>query len=176
MLTQVALLDELLNAHAHALGRDFTAYRNHAYRVLNLCAAQGAGSAAQLEKVAIATAFHDIGIWTAGTFDYLGPSVALARGYLTPGQRADWVPEIEAMIGEHHKLRSYRGQHAGLVEPFRRADWTDVSLGLWRFGTRYGFVRELFAAFPDAGFHGRLVQLSIRQLLRHGNPFPMLRW
>ena len=39
MLTEVAILDEALNAHATVIGRDFTGYRNHAYCVLNLCVA-----------------------------------------------------------------------------------------------------------------------------------------
>jgi len=69
MLTAVAILDELLDAHAAALGRDFTGYRNHAYRVVNLCVTQSSGDPEQLEKSAIVAAFHDLGIWTDGTFD-----------------------------------------------------------------------------------------------------------
>ena len=38
--------------------------------------------------MAIAAAFHDIGIWTAGTFDYLEPSVRVAAAYLTGTGRA----------------------------------------------------------------------------------------
>ena len=67
MLTAVAILDELLDAHAVVLGRDFTAYRNHAYRVVNLCVAQSSGDPEQLEKSVIVAAFHDMGIWTDGT-------------------------------------------------------------------------------------------------------------
>jgi HD superfamily phosphodiesterase len=51
----------------------FTAYKNHAYRVANLCVAFSSGDGAQLEKIATAAAFHDLGIWTNHTFDYLGP-------------------------------------------------------------------------------------------------------
>ena len=35
-------------------------------------------------KIAVAAVFHDIGIWSNKTFDYLEPSVALAREYLKP--------------------------------------------------------------------------------------------
>jgi hypothetical protein len=31
-----------------------------------------------LEKIAVAAVFHDLGIWTNKTFDYIAPSVALA--------------------------------------------------------------------------------------------------
>jgi hypothetical protein len=71
----------VLETHAAALGGDFKAYRNHAYRVVNLCVALSSGH--QVEKIAIAAAFHDLGIWTDGTFDYLQPSVKLASDYLT---------------------------------------------------------------------------------------------
>ena len=37
LLTEIATLDALLEAHAAALGRDFTAHRNHTYRIVNLC-------------------------------------------------------------------------------------------------------------------------------------------
>ena len=62
------------------------------------------------------------------------------------------------------------------MEGFRRADWIDVSLGMLSFGLSRQDRRRVFAAFPDAGFHLRLVQLSARQLLtRPWNPLPMLR-
>ena len=41
VLTEIATLDALLNAHTAQLGDDFTAYRNHTYRVANLCVAHG---------------------------------------------------------------------------------------------------------------------------------------
>ena len=36
--------------------------------------------------------------------------------------------EIEAMIDDHHKITSSRPDPRSLVESFRRADWTDVTL------------------------------------------------
>lgn len=62
-----------MESHTYAtdLGDDFTAYRNHTYRVANLCVALSRTNAEQLEKIAMATAFHDLGIWTDHTFDYL---------------------------------------------------------------------------------------------------------
>jgi hypothetical protein len=176
LLTEIAILDELLHAHSAALGRDFTAYRNHTYRVVNLCVAQSSGEPEQLEKMAIAVAFHDMGIWTDGTFDYLPPSVKLASAYLVQSGRAAWTPEISAMILEHHKISSYRGDPRWLVEPFRRSDWADVSRGLITFGLPRRLVRETFAMWPSAGFHKRLVQLELARLRTHPwNPLPMMR-
>ena len=47
------------------------------YRVVNLCLT--IAGRAELEKIAAAAAFHDLGIWTNGTFDRIAPSIALAR-------------------------------------------------------------------------------------------------
>lgn len=176
MLTAIGTLDALLAAHAGVLGRDLAGYRNHAYRVVNLCVAQSSGDEGALEKVAIAAAFHDLGIWTDGTFDYLQPSVRLAAAHLGSIGRTSWQPEIAAMILEHHKVSRYRGESTWLVEPFRRADWVDVSRGLLTFGLPRRLVRELYAVWPSAGFHKRLVELGLRRARTHPwSPLPMLR-
>jgi HD domain len=176
LLTELPALDALLRAHAAALGPDFTAYANHTWRVANFCAALASPDAEALEKIAIAAALHDLGIWTAGTFDYLPPSIALASEHLARSGRAHWGPEIGAMIREHHKVSAYRTEPGWLVEPFRRADWVDISRGALRFGLDRRRVREVFAVWPDAGFHWRLVQLTARRARTHPlSPLPMLR-
>jgi hypothetical protein len=177
LLTAIGTLDEILRAHASALGHDFTAYRNHAYRVANLCVAQSAGDPPQIEKAAIAAAFHDLGIWTHRSFDYLPPSVELARAHLVRSGRSEWTSAISGMVLEHHKLRTFRGDPEGLVEPFRRADWVDVTHGLVSFGLPRRLMREVFAAWPDAGFRMRLLELELTRLRTHPlNPLPMLRF
>jgi hypothetical protein len=80
------------------------------------------------------------------------------------------------MILQHHKISSYRGDPGSLVEPFRRADWVDVTRGLLTFGLSRRFLRELYATWPSAGFHKRLVQLELGQIKTHPwNPLPMVR-
>ena len=176
LLTEIAAIDTVLLAHKRALGDDFTGYRNHTYRVANLCVAFAPGGAEQHEQIALAAAFHDLGIWTDGTFDYLEPSVRLARAYLDQQGRAEWAPEIATMIREHHGISSRRDDTHPLVEPFRRADWVDVSRGVVRFGLSGAYVEALYSTWPSAGFHKRLVQLSRRRLLTHPwSPLPMLR-
>jgi hypothetical protein len=172
--TAVGTLDELLTEHVTVLGADYVAYRNHTYRVANLCLADTSGGFDTIEKVAIAAAFHDLGIWTDRTFDYLAPSVERARAYLVRAGRTQWTSEISAMILEHHKLSAVRG--AGLAEAFRRADWIDVTRGLRRFSLPRGLVREVFSAWPSAGFHKRLIELELERLRTHPlSPFPMVR-
>lgn len=173
---RAALLDEILDSWREALGEDFTAYRNHCYRVLNFCLAFGAGGAETMDKVCVAAGFHDLGIWVNGTLDYLGPSRRLAREYLAVANRADWTAEIETMIELHHKLTKYRANADWLVEPFRRADWVDVTSGRRRFGLSPTAVSEVLVAFPNAGFHKRLVALTKQRFMRHPlSPLPMMR-
>ena len=176
VLDQIAALDALLNAHRAALGADFIAYRNHTYRVVNLCVALSPIAAAQIEKVATAAAFHDLGIWTDRTFDYLQPSVRLATDHLARVGRPEWVQDVSEMILEHHKVSALGDDAPLLAEPFRRADWIDVSRGLLTFGVPRSYVDDIYSRWPSAGFHWRLVQLSCRRLITHPwSPLPMLR-
>lgn len=177
LLESIATLDRVLETHATELGDDFVAYRNHAYRVANLCVALNPVDPHAIEKVAIAAAFHDLGIWTARTFDYVAPSIQLACNHLGCAGHEDWRTGVSGMIREHHKIRTFRGADAGLIEPFRRADWIDVSLGLLTFGLPRARLRAIFARWPNAGFHRRLVQLTLREARRHPlRPLPVLRW
>lgn len=177
MLTEIDTLDRLLNAHASALGGDLTAYRNHTYRVVNLCVALSNPDPETLEKFALAAAFHDLGIWTDGTWDYLEPSVVQATAHLAPSNQARWTAEIAAMIREHHKLTPYRGKAGPNVETFRKADWIDVTWGALRFGLSRSFFRSLHTTWPDAGFHSLLVRQTLKRAKRHPlSPLPMFRW
>jgi hypothetical protein len=177
LLESIATLDRVLQAHASELGGDLVAYRNHAYRVANLCAALNPGDADTLEKIAVAAACHDLGIWTARTFDYLAPSIDLACAHLGCAGHEDWRAGVAGMIREHHKIRRYRGDDSGLIEPFRQADWIDVSRGLVSFGLPRARLQAIFARWPNAGFHRRLVQLTLREARRHPlRPLPVLKW
>ena len=174
MLTEIAELDDVLTAHAPALAGDFAGYRNHAYRVMNLCLALSPSG--DRRKIALAAAFHDLGIWTASTFDYIPPSVELANAHLEASGQSPWAPEIETTIKEHHKLTRYKQHPDWLVEPFRKADLIDVSRGAITFGVAGGLIRDLFVQWPSAGFHKRLVQLSLKRLATHPlSPLPMVR-
>jgi hypothetical protein len=174
LLTRIPTIDDVLNDHATALRDDFVAYRNHVYRIVNLCVAIVERS--ELEKIAVAGVFHDLGIWTNGSFDYIAPSIALAHDYLVARARADWTADIEGMIAEHHKITRSTASPDSLVEAFRRADWIDVTRGLRGFGIPRPFVARLFATWPDAGFHWRLFSLTLDRFRRHPlTPLPMVK-
>lgn len=174
ILTELPLLETLLDAHSEAIGLDLIAYRNHCCRVVNLCMALYGDDPDALEKAQIAAAFHDIGIWTHKTFDYLAPSSELALQYLRQSGRGGWSDEVAAMVTEHHKITAAPGK---LVDAFRRADLVDVSLGLLRAGLPANFVSALKREYPNRGFHKRLLQLGAQRLRSHPlSPMPMMKW
>lgn len=171
------LIDGLLEPWAGEIGPDYLGYRNHVCRVAHFCHALRDLTVDERAKVLIAAAFHDLGIWTDDTFDYLDPSIALANAYLAENGLDAWQPEIEAMIDLHHQVRPVGDARRPLVEVFRRADWIDVSLGALRFGLPRSTVRAVRAAFPDAGFHRRLVTLALERFSKHPlSPIPVLKW
>jgi hypothetical protein len=176
LVTSLPIVEEVLHDHASELGHDLVAYRNHVYRVVNLCLAIVGVRGVEVEKITVAAVFHDLGIWTNKTFDYLAPSVALAREYLAAQGRPDWIAEIETMIEDHHKITPSAANPASLVEPFRRADWIDVTRGLRTFGVPRPFIESVFATWPSAGFHWRLVKLTVERFRTHPlTPLPMVR-
>lgn len=69
LVTSIPIVDGVFDQYASVLGRDFIAYRNHVHRVVNLCLAATGASRDDLDKIAVAAAFHDLGIWTDRTFD-----------------------------------------------------------------------------------------------------------
>ena len=163
--------DAILDRWKGELGNDAPAYRNHVHRVIDFCSALHEGDR---EKIVIAACFHDLGIWTARTWDYLDPSITLATNYLREQGLAQWTDEIALVIGMHHRIRRHDDP---LVEAFRRSDLVDVSLGLVRFGLPCALVRDVRARHANAGFHKRLVQLACGWWVRHPlHPLPVLKW
>jgi hypothetical protein len=170
------LVEDIFGVFKSFIGGDFEAYRNHVYRVINLCYSLGEFSAIDKEKIQIAACFHDIGIWTEGTFDYLPSSEILAAGYLAERGKEAWVAEVSEMIEMHHRVRSCVDSVFPLVEPFRRADIADFSLGIIPMGISKELIGRLKSEFPNSGFQKRLVQLGSYWFLRHPlNPLPMFR-
>lgn len=174
--SRLPLVDEILGSFSTVIDADLQGYRNHVYRVIHLCLSLGSFGDAERARIQIAACFHDIGIWTAGTLDYLPPSEATAAAYLRANGREEWVPEVSAMIEMHHGLSSKANSPFTLVEPFRRADMADFSLGIIPMGISKELIAALKREFPNAGFHKRLVQLGAQRLVRHPlNPLPMFR-
>jgi hypothetical protein len=170
---EIPEVEAILPSWREALGADYTAYRNHLYRMLHFFRGLNGADAEGDARAAVAAVFHDLGIWSDHTFDYLDPSARRAVEHI--GEADPGCKEIVAMIVEHHKIRPYRGN--ARVEAFRRADLVDVSLGLVRFGLPGAYVHEVKKAFPNAGFHKKLVQLFGQRLRTHPlSPAPMMKF
>ncbi len=75
--------------------------------MINFCFAQNNFNEEEREKIIIAGCFHDLGIWSGDTFDYLPPSIAAAKDYLKENNLEQWMAQIELMINQHHKLGKY---------------------------------------------------------------------
>jgi hypothetical protein len=175
-------VDRLLAPWTDALGADYAPYRNHVVRVLELCdclaerQAGGDDGPTRQTQFLAAAVFHDLGIWSAHTFDYLAPSIVLASEWLAQAGREDLTPVVAEMIDQHHKLRP-AGAPESAVELFRRADTIDVTLGVRRFGVALPRYREILARYPDQGFHRRLIVLTAQRVRTHPlSPLPMFKW
>ncbi|GAO44696.1 hypothetical protein [Flavihumibacter petaseus] len=167
------IIDELLAKYQPVIGKDFYRYRNHVTRVYRNCLLLDQQPGNQ-DKYAYAAVFHDIGIWTNNTIDYLQPSIAVACEYLAGIGKKDWIAEITLMIYWHHKITRYNRLYKETVEVFRKADWIDVSLGVLAFGATRSRIRENREQLPNLGFHMFLLRKLGKNLLKHPlNPLPM---
>lgn len=176
LVEQHPFVEQMLEEWSTALGPARLAYAGHAYRVLNYARAL-LGSDRHDEEIALAAAFHDLGIWSDGTFDYLAPSIRRAEAFRrqrAPGVEAEL---IASLIGDHHLLCPLKsGAEPTVRDAFRRADLVDVSRGLLRAGLPPGLVRQVAERFPYRGFHPLLVRTALAWALRHPlRPLPMVR-
>ena len=174
---EIPLLESILGEWEGIVGKRFDGYKNHCYRMLNFCFFLHDCSETEKKKLIISACFHDLGLWTQKTLDYLPPSVLLAENYLKENKLNDWVEEVSLIIDFHHKVTSYTNPEFPLVEVFRRADLTDFSLGMIKGGVTKGFVKDVKNAFPNAGFHRGLVKEQMKWLGKHPlNPAPIFKW
>jgi len=168
-------IENLLSPFQSALGKDYEKYRNHVLRVFLNCLILDHSPSNQ-ERYAIAAVYHDIGIWTDHTFDYLQPSIKQVEKYLSENGKQELIPSISSMIYWHHKIRPYRGEHEQTVEIFRKADWIDISLGLLSYGGDKKTMASYRSQFPNRGFHFFLVKQAFRNFLKHPlNPIPVFK-
>jgi hypothetical protein len=172
------LIDEILEEHRDwSEGHDagWAGYRNHAQRVFVFARQLVEPRPDAAEKMAIAAAFHDLAVFR--TVDYLIPNLDAMEAWLHAHGRAEWHREIGLAMTLHHRVRRYRGDAAWLVEPMRRADWVECTLGVMPSGIPRGLVRRSQRAFPM----GRdFISYAAMQIATHAithplNPLPFWR-
>lgn len=188
----MAELDSVLESYKGSAfaGKEaaYVGYRNHCQRVSNAALinlqAMGFLTPRAEKLVPVAAAFHDIGIWTSHTWDYLDPSAKAAQDYMA--QRSTEFSEADqkvvvAMIEEHHKFFPVdpKGDaDQAMVEAFRRGDWMEVSFGVFKWEVTGAQIKELQELFPVAGFFNMLAGIAWDSFIKHPfrNPMPMMRW
>ena len=119
------VIDELLDPFKTIIAEDYDKYRNHVLRVYQNCLLLDSNRDNE-SKYAIASVYHDIGIWTNHSIDYLEPSIEQAKIFLIQTGHEEWIEEISLMIYWHHKWNAYKGEFEVTVGNFRNADWIDV--------------------------------------------------
>jgi hypothetical protein len=102
-------IDEILSFYRDQINLDYVGYKNHCIRILNFLNYLRPLNTEEREKLIIATAFHDIGLWTKNTLDYLAPSIKEVEKYLENISKSEWILEISTIIHMHHKITPYRG-------------------------------------------------------------------
>jgi hypothetical protein len=153
-------IEELLAPYRSLIGDDFDGYRNHVYRCTTY-AMHFLGNATEYEQI-VETAFvyHDIGLWTDRELAYLEPSEAVA---LHDNDKYGWGLDPNALRGAihwHHKVFTYKGLHADVIEACRKADWIDATQGWCRKGIPRSAIAKVESTFPNCGFHKSLLRLA----------------
>lgn len=170
-------IDSILAPWKEVIGRDYPGYRNHVVRMATFCFMLDSSSPEDRQKIEIAGCFHDIGIWTEDTLDYLEPSLPPAHRYLDEHGLTEWTQEITEMILEHHRIREIKDGVTPLVELFRKGDLVDFSRGMVKFGLSSKTVGEVMQEYPNNGFHRMLLRRTVKRLAKHPlNPLPMMKW
>ena len=174
---RIELLESILKPWAEAIGADLEGYKNHCYRMIHFSQSFHACTPEDKQKIIIAAAHHDIGIWSDHTVDYLPPSKRQALLYLTANGLDAWSEEIGLMVDEHHKIRTVKDARFPLVEAFRKGDLVDFSMGWIRKGVPKSTVKMVQAQFPNAGFHRMLMKSAGHWFRQHPlSPPPFMKW
>lgn len=173
-----ASLDDELFSLANSVGKEFSAYRNHCLRVMTFTNYFLPETVLEkipnaMDLVGIALAYHDIGLWTDKELDYLEPSKlrmvqALSSSSYSPRE----IEIMEEIILEHHKATDYTGlsdTENDLINAVRKADWTDASFGVIRFGLPAALLEAAYDEVDEGGFHQILLDVLVR--LSAGNLF-----
>lgn len=170
-------IDNMLLPYKETIGSHFLHYKNHVHRVVNFSLSLKNKFVDDDDiKIAIATVFHDIGMWTANTFDYLNPSIEEALNYLRKENKEEWSQEISLIIEMHHKRTAYNGKFADNVEAFRKADLIDLTKGLKKFGLSKQLIEKNYAKYPMGDFRKIITLKFVNNLFKNPlNPLPMFK-
>lgn len=174
MILTSPIMDNILESYKGYLGADYQKYRGHCYRLINYMIALGLGEE-DLEVCQYAIPFHDLGIWTAQTMDYLAPSCEEAIKYIKKNNENIDSKQVSNIINNHHKITKIKGDSG--AELLRKADLIDLTTSFVSFGIDKKTKKIIKQRFPYHGFqffiYKKVMKHAIRNIL---NPFPMLKF
>ena len=78
-VTNHPLIEQILSSWKEQIGDIYQGYRGHVYRMFNCCLALKPCTDDEKTKLAIAAAFHDIGLWSDHTVAYRDPAYPLVE-------------------------------------------------------------------------------------------------
>jgi hypothetical protein len=183
--TSHPVLDAVLEHHAEEIGPvDLVKYRGHCLRVLSFAGyyLRRHEEYSKVEEIpahvfdvmALALAYHDIALWTAGVLHYLEPSVEVLmadwQSAAVPGLPAFSPADLETarvIILEHHRYNTWKLPEGSTVDraavnAVRRGDWADATVGFVKTGLPPAYLEQAYNVIPAAGFHRMLLDFGGR--------------
>jgi len=165
-------IPSILEEFKQVLSVDYSGYLNHCLRVYSY--SKILLLVKEHRKMAIASAFHDLAIWTEGNMDYLDSSTLLATDYCEKKNILFLPDEIKYIINNHHKITKI-SDHIE-AEAFRKADLIDLTAGIVRFNLPKSIIQETEKKYPRRHFTKQIFSKIIRHaLLNPKSPLPMIK-
>ena len=167
--TKNSVLDHHLKLFANEIGDDYDAYRNHYLRVLTFAKYHCGDRCGQreIDLMALALAYHDIGLWSDHQLSYLDPSAKQLHTHANDGSNR-WTDEelvtANGIVMQHHKLTAWNGIEGDeiLINSVRKGDWADATIGMIRYGLPPSLLGHAYTQLPEAGFHSILARMEGR--------------
>lgn len=161
-------MDACLSKYKQEFGGAYDVYRNHCLRVLSfaryILITESGFSDAQVQRamplMEVALAYHDMGLFTDLTLEYLDPSAARAERDLKDTLSADDLLLVQNIILWHHKVSPWSGADVegnAIVNAVRKGDWIDATTCLFggafvRKGVSSGNIVAAHTDLPEMGF------------------------
>ena len=111
-----------------------------------------------------ALAYHDMGLFTDLTLEYLEPSAARAEKDLREKLSAEELQLVRDIIVWHHKVlpwKSANEEHAAIVNAVRKGDWIDATTCF----SKGSFVRKGVASANIVAAHRAIPQMGFGDFL-----------
>jgi hypothetical protein len=174
IFTQHFVLDaEMENLRRHfSKGDDYQSYRNHCLRVLSFAKYFLPSHVYEVHPnamniLAMALAYHDVGLWTDQQLNYLEPSFRRMEENVGKDQifTLHHISIARDIIRYHHKVTNFHSSNKAveaMVNAVRKADWADVTMGILRFGMPTDLLEMAYQKVPSYGFHQMLAGMSSR--------------